>query len=226
LLLVVMWVRAHGRFVLLDDVARHAQDNFIVVPWKQNSRLANQFFLFQVVLRFVSLLVMGACVGLGVLLAWSDIRAGVFGWHAGVALAVGIPLFIGTSLLLWLVYWLTPTFVLPLMYLRRCGPLAGWNIVLRELAPGHKMSIFLYILFKFAIGLAESIITIFGICMTCCLALLPYLSGVVFLPLYVFNQALDLSFLQEFGPEYKILRDVIEPTGFPVLPPRLDEPAG
>ena len=97
--------------------------------------------------------------------------------------------------------------------------------MMREMLPGHQVSVLLFVLLKLLLGVAETIIFAIGMCITCCLAFLPYLRGVVFLPIYVFNQALDICFVEEFGPEYKILSDVIKPTGFPVLPPRMDKPA-
>jgi hypothetical protein len=45
-----------------------------------------------------------------------------------------------------------------------------------------------------------------GCCLTCCLALLPYLSSVVFLPIHVFFRCYSLKFLEQFGEEWRILQ--------------------
>ena len=57
--------------------------------------------------------------------------------------------------------------------------------------------------------------------MTCCLAALPYVYAVVFLPVFVFTRAYSLYFLRQFGPQYNLLADIIPPlpSAFPVLMP-------
>jgi len=46
-----------------------------------------------------------------------------------------------------------------------------------------------------------------GCCLTCCVALLPYVSSVVFLPVHVFFRSYSLCFLEQFGEEWRIIQE-------------------
>jgi len=54
------------------------------------------------------------------------------------------------------------------------------------------------------------------VCLTCCMAAIPYVSSVVFLPVAVLFRAYSLHFMAQFGPEWDVFRAV--PT-HPVPPP-------
>jgi hypothetical protein len=64
-------------------------------------------------------------------------------------------------------------------------------------------------------------IMLMGMCVTCCLAGLPYLGTVFFLPLFVFARSYSLYFLRQFGPQYNLIAELPPPTvgAFQVIMP-------
>jgi hypothetical protein len=56
------------------------------------------------------------------------------------------------------------------------------------------------------LGLGAALLVLLGCCLTCCVALLPYVSSVVFLPISVFFRCYSLGFLEQFGEEWRILQ--------------------
>jgi hypothetical protein len=47
-------------------------------------------------------------------------------------------------------------------------------------------------------------------CLTCCIGFFPYLNAVVTLPLLVFDRCYLIYFLEQFGPEYSILVELLQ----------------
>ena len=65
--------------------------------------------------------------------------------------------------------------------------------------------------------IAGGIIAIMAICATCCIGGLPYLSFVLLLPILVFSRAFDLTFLEQFSVDYRLMKDFPSGgAGFPV----------
>ena len=54
-------------------------------------------------------------------------------------------------------------------------------------------------------AVAALILVMFLSCLTCCVAGLPYVGSVVFLPIYVFFRGYSLYFLAQCGEEWKML---------------------
>jgi hypothetical protein len=81
-------------------------------------------------------------------------------------------------------------------------------------------------LFGIVLFLAFLLIGTVFTCLTCCIAGLPYISSVAFLPALVWLLAFKLLFLRQFGPEYDVWAavEVAPPTvqpAPPVEPPSL-----
>jgi hypothetical protein len=89
------------------------------------------------------------------------------------------------------------------MYRRRCRAREAFFDVWRLIRtrPGPFV---LFVLFGIVLALALLIAGTIVSCMTCCIAGLPYLSSVVFLPAFVWLLAFKLLFLRQFGPEYDV----------------------
>jgi hypothetical protein len=123
-------------------------------------------------------------------------------------------------------------FAVPVMYRQRCGVIAACRIVL-QLAAAHPVPMLLYILFVAVLALGGAVLSCLAMCVTCCLAALPYVGTVILLPLYVFYYSYALLFLRQFGPEYDVWgeglpahltpRLPLEPP--PLAPPPIDRPA-
>src|SRR5438132_12540768 len=98
------------------------------------------------------------------------------------------------------------------MYRRRC---AAWAAITDVLAlTGSNLGVFiLYVLFSCVVGIGIGIAMIALVCMTCCIAAVPYVGTVMLLPIYVFLQSFSLLFIRQFGPDYDVW------AGIPATPP-------
>jgi hypothetical protein len=63
-----------------------------------------------------------------------------------------------------------------------------------------------YYFMAFLLGIAAAILMFIACCLTCCIAMLPYVSSVVFLPIFVFFRCYSLGFLEQFGEEWRIIQ--------------------
>ena len=81
------------------------------------------------------------------------------------------------------------------------------------LLPGNVGAFVLFLLLQFVLRIAIGIISVLLGCITCCIGFLPYLSTVLTLPLHVFDRSYSVYFLEQFGLEYRIFREIAAPTG-------------
>ncbi len=221
--LVISWLKARGQFMFLDGVARNR--GAVVEPWHQFRQVGNSLFWFNLVLGLVALIILLLIVGLGLALAWFDIKTGHFGVGAVLGIVAGAGLFVVWLIVLVLICAVVRDFVAPIMYLRNVRTLEGWRIFRWEILPEHVGDFVIFYLVKFGLGIVVAIIAIVATCvaccLTCCLALLPYISTVILLPLLVFMRCYSLYFLEQAGPQWRIFAE--EPVVAPNFPPT-DEP--
>jgi hypothetical protein len=220
LALLMTWVRSRATFIFLENLARN--EAAIVAPWKQSKPLGNSLFLFWIALGAISLACYAALGGLGVIVAWPDIRVAQFGGHAIAAILLEIAALLPLMLVFALIAWCMNNFVAPLMYLRRQTVLPAWREFRTVLLPGNVGPFVLFLLLQLALRMAIVIISVLVGCATCCIGFLPYLGTVVTLPLHVFDRCYSVYFLGQFGPAYRIFREIDEPAGgspFGPLPP-------
>jgi hypothetical protein len=198
--LILAWVTSRGRFVFTDCIVRNRAA--IVEPWKEFRREGNSFFLFVVIVFFGTLFVLGLL--------------GLVGWglfmvlHPSGENAPGLIVFIGVILvlvLIWLIasmfVGLIASFMIPVMYRRRCGAGEAFRDVMRLILANPKPFI-LFLLFGIALGIAVAIIGTLVACMTCCVGALPYISTVLLLPAIVWLAAYRLLFIRQFGDQYDV----------------------
>ena len=69
---------------------------------------------------------------------------------------------------------------------------------------GNGSPFVLYFLMKILIGLVVGVLALATTCLTCCIALIPYIGSVILLPLTVFVQAYPLYFIEQFGPSWRV----------------------
>jgi hypothetical protein len=200
LLLVFVWIGARGRFIFTDCVVRNRAA--IVGPWREYRREGNSFFLFSIVVALLAIILM---VGLVVI---TVVPLGLFSGAKGAngisALMVGALVFLG---LLWagiaIFFALITQFMVAVMYRRRCLAREAF-VDVSKLILSRPGPFVLYVLFCIVLFLAFLIIGTILTCATCCIAGLPYVSSVVFLPALVWLLAFKLLFLRQFGPEYDV----------------------
>ena len=219
LLLMVLfaWLRARGRFVFIDCVVKNR--GAIVEPWHEFRKEGNSYFLFSLVaglvfLAFAALLsaplIIVAIRGRYYLALHHD-RLNVY--------IIGIIAAWVCLLLLVLFAWaLIASFMAPVMYRRRCRAYEAFHGVLSLIAM-HPGEILLYALFLIVLDIAIVIVSCAAMCLTCCIAALPYVGTVILLPIFALLRSFSLLFLRQFGSDYDVWANSIPSDFLPVLMP-------
>ncbi|HEY2405339.1 MAG TPA: hypothetical protein VGI10_05025 [Polyangiaceae bacterium] len=197
LLVIFVWLSSYGKVILVESIVwdRHA----VSEPWQRLRPLASSLFKFRLALGSLA-----AVLGIGVVvtafwLAYPDLAGGVFkerallatGIVAGYALCLGLPLA--------LIGWLLDDFVVPIMYLDNARVGAAWRTFRAEIWPGNAGALVLYYLTLIPLAFGTGVVIFIVTLVTCCVAGLPYVSSVVFLPIFVFRRAYSLHVLQGLG---------------------------
>ncbi|HXC17024.1 MAG TPA: hypothetical protein VNV60_06245 [Holophagaceae bacterium] len=202
LIILFMWLSSRGQFMFLDGVARNRAE--VREPWHRFRDLGNRLFRFRLALLGIMLAILLVFSGAFVFAA---IRAAHHGFDA-IAIATFITLgaiFIVILLTGTIVDLLLRDFAVPVMYLRQTFAWDALGIVWREILPGNGWAFVRFYLMKLVLGLCSVVVILVGCCLTCCLAALPYLSSVVFLPIHVFFRSYSLLFLEQIGEEWKVI---------------------
>ncbi|MBK9796640.1 MAG: hypothetical protein IPP58_09090 [Holophagaceae bacterium] len=204
LAILFQWLSSRGQFLFLDGVARDRAE--IAEPWTRLRGPGNQLFGFRLKLLLAGFALFFLCGGLGVLIALPDIHARHFGTAAILGLVVAGGLLLLGLLAMALIGALLHDFVVPVMYQRQVGVAAAWTALRQELLPGQAWKFVGFYLLSLLLELAAALLMLLGCCLTCCVALLPYISSVVFLPIHVFFRCYSLGFLEQFGEEWRIIQ--------------------
>lgn len=197
------WLGSRGQFMFLDGVVHDRAQ--VAEPWKHFRELGNDLFLFQFLLGLAWL---GSFVIIGVmvwLIVSPDLTAAHFGWHALTGAILGGGLLLIATLGMAVVVLLLTDFVVPIMYHRTLKTVEAFSVFWNEILPGHIGTFVLFYLMKLVLGIAAAVIIFAGTCLTCCIAGLPYLSSVFFLPIFVFFRCYTLSFLEQFGDAWHLM---------------------
>ena len=211
--LLVAWLNSRGRFMFLHCVATNKAQ--VTVPWHKFRQQGNSLFLFRIVLGIISFVVVVApIIGIVVLVIMmaSGSAPGIVSIPGIVIL--GLTIF-ALSIFLFLVKKFTFDFVVPIMFLRMTGCMAGWREFMAILSV-NKLRFTLYLLFqiviKIVIGAMIGIGFCIGLCFCCasCLLLVPYIGTVILLPVLVFSRAYSLYYLEQYGPMFDVFRSEIE----------------
>jgi hypothetical protein len=204
LAVLFQWLSSRGQFMFLDGVARDRAE--IVEPWSRFRHLGDQLFRFRLMLMLAGFALFIICGGLGALIALPDLHARAFGAAAIAGLVVGGGLLLLGALAIGFIALLLRDFVVPIMYQRNLGTAAAWALLRQELLPGHGWHFVGFYLMTCLLWIPAALLVLLGCCLTCCVALLPYLSSVVFLPIFVFFRCYSLSFLAQFGEVWQIIQ--------------------
>jgi len=210
LIVVFAWLRARGRFILVDCIVRNRAA--IVEPWKEFREVGNSFFLFSL-LMVLAFIVVIAVAGLALILPFIP-----WGNHAepGVGSWIALSLFVFVAVCLAFVWALVCQLMVPIMYRQRCRARLAFAqaVDLVSLQPGP---ILLYVLFLLLLAVAAFMIACAVTCATCCIAAIPYVGTVILLPIPVTLGAFSLLFLRQFGTEYDVWAGFMPPEFSPIL---------
>jgi hypothetical protein len=218
---VFMWIAARGRFIFMDCVVKNRAA--IVAPWTDYRREGNSFFLFSLAVMLLGGVVLAALVLL-IAVPLGLFSGGKMSNGLGIALICVMVFFALVWFALAIIFAVVTQFMVPVMYRRRCLAREAffdvWKLIRTRPGP-----FILFVLFGIVLALAMLVAGTVVSCMTCCIAGLPYVSSVVFLPAFVWLLGFKLLFLRQFGPEY----DVWAPSADsppPELPDVTPAPAG
>ena len=225
LIVLFAWLRARGGFMFIDCIVKNR--GAISEPWREFQKEGNSYFLFSLVVAFVFViftallslpLIILAIKGRYYLNLHRD-RLDVY-----VLLAIAAWVFV---IVLVIVAWaLIASFMMPVMYRRRCRAYEAFRAVVSLIA-AHPGEIVLYCLFLVVLAIATGLISCFAICATCCIAALPYVGTVILLPVFILLRSFALVFLRQFGPDYDVWSTSMPPEFLPTLsgaPPPPESP--
>jgi hypothetical protein len=207
--LLFAWLSARGEMMLLDGVVRGRGS--VVEPWSRLRRQGNSLFCARVVLVLAVFSVMAV---LAVSLMLSLARHGELGFAQIVPAILVLAGIIAIAVILDL---LLTDLVTPVLYLRDRGVVDAMGAVWSDLIAPHAPAVILFYVLRLLLYLAAAVIMILVSCLTCCIAALPLISAIVFLPIHVFFRAYSASFVDQLGGPYTLFADP-NPTG--------EEPAG
>jgi hypothetical protein len=214
ILLVLAWLSSRGRFIFTDCIVKNR--GAIVVPWREFRKEGNSFFLFSLLIALGFILI-AALLALAIFIP--AIRHGKEFTHLHDVLTISGIVFVALIVFVLALAWaLISHFVLPVMYRRRCRAREAFKIV-ASLIAAYPGEIVLYCLFFFVLAIAAAVIGCVAICVTCCIAAIPYVGTVILLPVFVVLRAFSFCFLRQFGPDYDVWQGVPQPEPIAISPP-------
>lgn len=221
---VITWVSSRGKLMFLDNVVHNRA--LVSEPWKEFRSEGNSLFRWNLLINILgSILVLGI-VGVAGWLLYLNFpgEAPTTGWILGVVGAVLILILV--TVVLAYFKTLLENFVVPTMYKHRVDGTVAWKSVL-ALHGTRPASFVLFFLWNFLIGIGVAAVLLLFMLLTCCigglLLAIPYVGAVLMLPLTVFLRALGPEFFRQFGPEYDLWENPIDPFGFEGGPPPIPQ---
>jgi hypothetical protein len=201
IVVVCLWVGSRGKFIFTDCIVRNRAA--IVQPWHEFRREGNSLFIYSLVVGFGALIAL-AVLGLPV---WLPLLAGydLPGGPGFILMLVAL----GTVFVVaGVIFALINSFMVPIMYRRRCGALEAFKAALGLIAaePGP---VILYVLFLLVLWIAFAMMACVLTCLTCCITAIPYVGTVILLPFHVFFASYVLLFVRQFGPDYDAWASVL-----------------
>lgn len=204
--LLILWVRARGKFMFLDNVVHDRA--LVSEPWHEFTQHGRSLFLWSLGYGIICALVAGVLIVLTVVLALVPcLRAGAFVAEALPGLAFALSFWAVFGLVTAYIGRFLEDFVIPIMYHEDKPATEAWARFL-GLFRSRKGGFIVYGLFYFVLSLAAGVIVFGLVLITCCVAgcvmAIPYLGAVVMLPFSVFFRAYSLEYLAQFGTEFRL----------------------
>jgi hypothetical protein len=203
------WVSSRGKLMFVHCIVH--DEAKVEEPWRRYAALGKDLFVVRLYLAIAGLVVVLLGAGLGLWLAFPDLRAGTFGTGALWGLVVGLGVILIGTIPLGIAGALIEDFVVPSMFLHDEPVRPAWNRVKSEIIDGNIGTIVLFYLMKLLLGVGVGVIAVAATCITCCLAGLPYLGTVILLPIFVFMRAYVLCFIEQFGDQWRLFAPPPEP---------------
>ena len=223
LIVLFAWLRARGGFMFIDCIVKNR--GAIAEPWREFQKDGNSYFLFSLLITFI-FIIFAALLALPLIILAIKGRYYFHLHHdrLDVYALLAIAAWVFVILLVFIAWALIASFMVPVMYRRRCRAYEAFRSVLSLIA-AHPGEILLYCLFLIVLAIATGLISCFAICATCCIAALPYIGNVILLPIFILFRSFSLLFLRQFGADYDVWAGCVPPeylpifSGAPVPPP-------
>lgn len=203
---LVVWLSSHGRFIFLHQVATGRDE--IALPWTNYAPEARALMGFRLALLVLTGLLTIPPAALG---AWAiHLMARDEGLDLlRVLLAMaGVGTAMAVALSSFLIAKFTRDFVVPVMARDRRGCRAAWARV-AGLLRGRPASTLAYLGFSLVLWVATTLLVMLVVVLTCCVAgcllAIPFLGTVFLLPVPVFFRAFSLAFLGQLDPALDLL---------------------
>jgi hypothetical protein len=225
LIILFAWLRARGGFMFIDCIVKNR--GAIAEPWREFQKEGNSYFFFSLAVAFVFVIFVALLsLPLIILAIKGHYYLSLHRDHMGVYVLLVIAVWVFVILLVVIAWALLASFMMPVMYRRRCRAYEAFRAVVSLIA-SHPGEIVLYCLFLIVLALATGLISCFAICATCCIAALPYIGTVLLLPVFILLRSFSLVFLRQCGPEYDVWSTFMPPEFLPTLsgvPPAASAP--
>ena len=201
LMSVVFWLQSRGKFMLIDGLVFNRGS--IVQPWRTFAAPGNSLARFKIVTVVICALLIMAGVAGGATIVWPDLQQGALTSRTYIGMWVAlltIGLVVGTYIMIAL---LLEDFIAPAMYCRGVYCMQAWRVVNREIFKGHVWPLTLFYLVRAGISFVGAFVGMVAFCVTCCIGALPYVSSVLLLPVIAFQRCYSLSFIEQFGADWR-----------------------
>jgi len=174
--LIMLYVSSVFRFVFMESVI--TTETRIRESWHRNKAEGLSYMWWRIGFVLASLLLVALLVGgpvtILVVFILGPAKDGGFAAVGGAIVLGLVAIFfvLICALVIGLTNAMTRDFVLPLMYLRRIGAVAGWRAFWPILC-GNKSGFLVYFLLKFVLEIAAGIASLFGVVIALLVAVIP-----------------------------------------------------
>ena len=212
--LLITWISSRGKFMFLDGIVKN--QGAVKAPWTEYKTEGNSLFLFSIVIGLLLLTVFLVICGVVLFIAMPDIQDHTWSGSGAIAIVVGAVSLLSFMIFCILFGFFVQAFMVPTMYLKRVKALEGMRMAWSSLCKGNFWNAVLLFLMMTLLGIGVAFLAIFVTCITCCLAGLPYVSSVVFLPILVFFACYTLCYIQQFGDDWQFLPPMCVSCGYDI----------
>jgi hypothetical protein len=200
--LIFNWLSSRGKFIFLSGIANNKAE--ISAPWVKYGHLGDRLFIFRLIFGLIIFFIILIFLLLGVFMLYPHFKAESFGLSFFVKIIFAAFFMVIIVLAVSVIKLILMDFVAPLMLKKDIKVLEGFSVFYNELLKGNFVSFLLFYLVKIGLSIAAGFLVLVATCLTCCIAAIPYISSVVFLPIAAFLESFTLSFLAEFGEDYNL----------------------
>ncbi|OQX87355.1 hypothetical protein B6D60_04065 [candidate division KSB1 bacterium 4484_87] len=198
-----VWLSSRGKFIFLDNVIHDRA--LVTQPWYKFKNEGNSLFIWRLIFGIISFLIIIFWVALLVFIIINN-QNGDVAPHIGFIFLMVVSMLFIIFAILYISTFLTD-FIVPIMYKNRLSATEAWRIFL-DIFSQHWLYFIFYGVMKFFLY----ILVVAGVVLigffTCCfgfiLLIIPYLSSVVMLPVSVTFRGFSVTFLEQFGTEFKL----------------------